>query len=38
MRSALVTDDIQRLTGRPAVTLKVFVERTREFFEPRQVS
>jgi NAD(P)H dehydrogenase (quinone) len=28
----LVTDDIQRLTGRPAVTLKDFVERNRQNF------
>lgn len=33
----LVTDDIQRLTGRPAVRLKDFVERNRLSFEPRQV-
>jgi NAD(P)H dehydrogenase (quinone) len=33
-----VTDDIQRLTGRPAITLREFVERNREFFEPGQVS
>jgi uncharacterized protein YbjT (DUF2867 family) len=30
----LVTDDIQRLTGRPAVTLKDFVERNRQSFMP----
>ena len=30
----LVTDDIQRLTGRPAVTLKDFVERNRQSFLP----
>ena len=30
----LVTDDIQRLTGRPAVTLTDFVERNRENFIP----
>jgi uncharacterized protein YbjT (DUF2867 family) len=30
----LVTDDIQRLTGRPAITLKEFVERNRESFVP----
>ncbi|GAA3098030.1 NmrA family NAD(P)-binding protein [Pseudonocardia yunnanensis] len=28
----LVTDDIQRLTGRPAITLKDFVERNRQDF------
>jgi uncharacterized protein YbjT (DUF2867 family) len=33
----LVTDDIQRLTGHPAVRLKDFVERNRLSFEPRQV-
>jgi hypothetical protein len=31
----LVTDDIQRLTGHPAVRLKDFVERNRLSFEPR---
>ncbi|GAA1214620.1 NmrA family NAD(P)-binding protein [Pseudonocardia alaniniphila] len=30
----LVTDDIQRLTGRPAVTLDDFVERNRQKFMP----
>jgi NAD(P)H dehydrogenase (quinone) len=30
----LVTDDIQRLTGRPAVTLDDFVERNRQSFMP----
>jgi NAD(P)H dehydrogenase (quinone) len=30
----LVTDDIQRLTGRPAVTLDEFVERNRQNFMP----
>jgi len=34
----LRTDDVQRLTGRPAVTLKEFVERHRQSFEPSQVS
>jgi uncharacterized protein YbjT (DUF2867 family) len=34
----LVTDDIQRLTGRPAVTLKEFVERNRQSFEPSRGS
>jgi uncharacterized protein YbjT (DUF2867 family) len=32
----LVTDDIQRLTGRPPVTLKEFVERNRESFLPTE--
>lgn len=31
----LVTDDIVRLTGRPAVTLKDFIERNRDAFVPR---
>ena len=30
----LVTNDVQRLTGRPAATLKDFVERNRESFMP----
>ena len=30
----LVTDDIQRLTGRPAVTLKEFIEQNRQNFIP----
>jgi NAD(P)H dehydrogenase (quinone) len=30
----LVTDDIQRLTGRPAVTLNEFIERNRQNFMP----
>lgn len=30
----LVSDDIQRLTGRPAVTLKDFLERNRQIFLP----
>jgi uncharacterized protein YbjT (DUF2867 family) len=33
-----VTDDVERLTGRPAVTLREFVERNRQSFEPGQVS
>jgi uncharacterized protein YbjT (DUF2867 family) len=33
-----VTDDIQQLTGRPAVTLREFVEGNRESFEPSPVS
>jgi uncharacterized protein YbjT (DUF2867 family) len=34
----VVADDVQRLAGRPPVTLTEFLERNREFFEPRQVS